>query len=430
MALIPFKTHFNKNHKWLLLSLLCNLVIHVILGLIYYNPVDFILQLEAAKKIAQGQLLYRDIGQIITDGVELPRPQYPPLFLYTLGGLIAIIGVETFTWQMAKLFLIAFNLIVGILVYKIVLINVHSHPKGHIIALAALNWFLLNPSTLGVIFGGYHENFMLFFVLLGLIMLTNSHYSLSGLFFGLALLVKPIAGVYMLPLLIWGIHTHDIKSIVIWVCAGFIFLLGSLPFLLLAPEAYINDVFFIHAQRPDPSMSFYTYFLTEISTTLIPFIIQLTIFGLYIIFFIKKIPVTNSKRIIEAILPFMTIFMAFNRILYPHYIPFFFPFFTFVLFFLIAAHYSSNKLRNTTPFLVGLLVGLFLVYLGDGIWSILWSIEGYTTYSHNPLFPISAILCIIGLIIISVTSLFSLHSLSQLPRAKASGLVPEAKKVH
>ncbi|UCG90451.1 MAG: DUF2029 domain-containing protein, partial [Candidatus Heimdallarchaeota archaeon] len=266
MEFLSSKSHFIEDHKWLLLSLMCNLIIHLILGLIYYNPVDFVLQFEAAKKIAQGQLLYRDIGQIIIDDVELPRPQYPPLYLYTLGFLIALIGVETFTWQMAKLFLITFNLIVSFLVYQIFIDHVHTHPKSHILALAIMNWFLLNPSTLGVIFGGYHENFMLFFVLLGIIMFRKTHYSLSGLCFGLALLVKPIASIYMLPLIIWGFQTQDAKSIIIWIGAGFTFLIGSLPFLLLAPEEYLNDVFLIHAQRPDPSMSFFTYFLTEIST--------------------------------------------------------------------------------------------------------------------------------------------------------------------
>lgn len=413
MAFLPFKLHLNKNHKWLFLSLLCNLIIHLILGLVYYNPVDFVLQFEAAKKIAQGQLLYRDIGQIISDGDVLPRPQYPPLYLYTLGLFIAIIGVETFSWQMAKLILIAFNLIVGMLVYHIVLNHIHPHPKSHLIALAALNWFLLNPSTLGVIFGGYHENFMLFFVLLGLNMFRNTHYSLSGLCFGLALLVKPIAGVYMLPLLVYGVNTQDIKSIVIWVGAGFTFLLGSLPFLLLAPEAYLSDVFLIHAQRSDPSMSFYTYFLPEISTTLLPFFIQLSIFGLYFLIFITKIPITNSKKVIEAILPFITIFMAFNRILYPHYVPFFFPFITFTLIFLIAEHHSPNKLRASNFSLVGLLTGLFLVYLGTGFWSVLWSIERYETYLSNPFFLLSATTCIIGLILTSVTSIYSVNCLNK-----------------
>jgi hypothetical protein len=389
--------------------MLFNLLIHLILGLIYYNPVDFGVQCEAAKKIAQGQLLYRDIGKIIINGGELPKPPYPPLYLYTLGFLISIIGVETFTWQMAKLFLITINLIVGLLVYKIVLLYVHSHPKGHILALAAFNWFLLNPSTLGVIFGGYHENFMILFVLLGIILFEKSNYSLCGVCFGLALLVKPIVVVYMLPLLIWGFHTRNIRSITIWIMAGFTFLLGSLPFLFLVPEEYINDVFIIHVQRPDPSMSFYTYFLPEISTTLIPFIIQLLIFGLYFFFFIKKIPVTDSKRIIEATLPFMTIFMALNRLLYPHYVPFFFPFFTFAFFFLVAEHYNLTDLTKEYPFLVSFAVGLFLVYLGSISWSILWSIERYETYSYNLLFPISAVIFIGGLIMISITSLFSLN---------------------
>ncbi|UCG02389.1 MAG: DUF2029 domain-containing protein [Candidatus Heimdallarchaeota archaeon] len=413
MAFLPSKSHFNKNFNLFLLSMLCNLIIHLILGFLYYNPVDFVLQFEAAKKIAQGQLLYRDIGEIIIDGAELPRPQYPPLYLYSLGFIIAIVGVETFTWQMVKLFLIAFNLLVGILVYLLVLDYYKSHPKGHIIALAALNWFLLNPSTLAVIFSGFHENFMLFFVLLGFIFFRKCRYSLSGLCFGLALLVKPIAGIYMLPLLVWGIYNKEIKSVWIWFSAGMTFLLVSLPFLLLAPEDYLNDVFFIHAERPDPSMSVYTYFFSEVSKSLFPIIIQIMIFIIFIIFFLYNSPIASSKRVIEAVLPFMSIFMATNRILYPHYVPFLFPFYTFVFIFLIAEFYSPRKLKNGMILLGLLLGGLMLVYLGGGFWMLLWLIEGYETYRYNPLFPISACVCILGLIVISLTSLYSYYVVTE-----------------
>lgn len=405
MAILPSKPQINKEFKLFLLSLFFNLIIHLILGFLYYNPVDFVLQYEAAKKIAQGQLLYRDIGEIITDGGTLPRPQYPPLYLYTLGLIIATVGVETFTWQMVKLFLIVFNLMVGIQVYFIVLDCLHSHPKGHILALAAMNWFLLNPITLAVIFSGFHENFMLFFVLWGFFLIRKNHYYMSGLCFGLGLLVKPIAGVYMLPLLIWGISEQKIQILIVWISAGFIFLLGSLPFLLLAPMEYLNDVFFIHAERLDPSMSFYTYFLSELSKTLLPFLIQLLLFGVYAILLLKKVP--NSKRVIEAVLPFMTLFMASNRILYPHYVPFFFPFYSFVFIFLIAERYSPEN-RSNEKILLGLLIGLLLVYLGGSIWSVGWVIERYETYQYNSLFPISACVFIFGLVIISFTSLYSL----------------------
>ncbi|MFX0125800.1 MAG: glycosyltransferase 87 family protein [Candidatus Hodarchaeota archaeon] len=413
MVVLPSKSHFNRNLKWLSLSLIFNLIIHLILGLIYYNPVDFVLQFEAAKKIAQGQLLYRDINELMINGAELPKPQYPPLYLYTLGFIIAIVGVETFTWQMAKIFLIIFNLLVGVLVYQIVLDYLHFHPKAHIIALVALNWFLLNPSTLGVIFSGFHENFMIFFVLLGFLLLKRNYYSFSGLCFGLALLVKPIAGIYMLPLLVWGIYEQKIKTIVIWIGAGFTFLLGSLPFLLLAPEEYLYDVFLVHAERLDPSMSFYTYFFSEVSKTFIPFIIQILIFGAYSLYFLYKTPITNFKRVIEAVLPLMTIFMASNRILYPHYIPFFFPFFTFVFFFLVAEYFSPDKLERGKILLGLLLGGLLLVYLGGGFWALLWLVERYETYWYNPLFPLSASVSILGLIVISLTSLFSLNVVTE-----------------
>jgi hypothetical protein len=412
-AVVPSKLYLNKDTKIFLLSLLFNLIIHLFLGFIYYNPVDFVLQFEAAKKIAQGQLLYRDIGEFVTEYGTLPRPQYPPLYLYTLGLVIAIIGVEAFTWQMVKLFLIIFNLLVGILVYFIVLDCLQSHPKGQLFALAAFNWFLLNPSTLAIILSGFHENFMLFFVLLGFFLIRKDHYTKSGVCFGLALLVKPIAGVYMLPLLFWGIYERKIQTILPWIGAGFTFLLGSAPFLLLAPKEYLNDVFFIHAERLDPSMSFYTYFYSDLTKTLLPFLFQILIFGVYTLIIGAKIPITDSKRAIEAVLPFMTIFMASNRILYPHYVPFFFPFFSFVLIFLIADLNHPNDFQSRDILLGLLLGGLSLVYFGGGFWALLWAVEGYETYMYNPLFPFSACVCILGLIIVSLTSLYTLHVVTE-----------------
>ena len=50
---------------WLFISSIINLIIHVVAAFIYFNPIDFVLQLETARKIAQGEVLYRDISQIV-----------------------------------------------------------------------------------------------------------------------------------------------------------------------------------------------------------------------------------------------------------------------------------------------------------------------------------------------------------------------------
>lgn len=399
--------------SWMVISLLFNLVIHLFVGLSYYNPVDFVLQFEAAKKIAQGMLLYRDIGPLLLiDGYELPSPQYPPLYLYTLGSLITFFGVENFTWQMAKIFLIFVNFIVSLLIFYI--IRRYFHPRKHadLIALVALNFFLLNPSTLGIILGGFHDNFMILFVLLGFIQFEKGAYSTSGLFFGLSILVKPIAGIFMLPIIVWGLNSKMKKVIQIWGIAGAIFLLGSLPFLLLAPTEYVNDVFLVHTQRPDPSMSFYTYFLSEISSTIVPFLIQSILFLLYIVSLSCKGAIKDTNRTLIAVLPFITVFMATNRILYPHYVPFFFPFFTITLFILMGEYFNQNLTNNVKLSLLGLTLGLILVYIGSGGFSLLWNVERYKTYQLNPLFLITSIVCILGLLTISIISLLFLLSTS------------------
>lgn len=405
----------NQNYKYfiyLLCSLLLNLVIHLFVSLIYFNPVDFVLQLEAAKEIARGRVLYRDIGEIIINNSELPRPQYPPFYLYSLATFISFIGVENFSWQMAKLFLISFNLMSGLLVYYIVfnyLQQIIPQQRNHLIALVACNWFLLNPSTLGVVYGGYHENFMLFFCLIAFVLFIKKQYILSGINFGLAMLVKPTAGICMLPLAVWAIQRKDWKSISIWLSAGGTFSLISLPFLLIAPEAYLTDVFFIHTSRPDPSMSFYTYFLTNFSTSIFPFIIQALVILSIFIFLSTKSKILDSNETLEIALPFTTIFLALNRILYPHYIAFIFPFFTFHFIFRISRYINvKSSLKKDLTSLI-LMIGLLVVYLGGFWWSLLWLEERYLTYETNPFFAISSIICIIGLVIICITSIYSFY---------------------
>lgn len=390
---------------WLFISSIINLIIHVVAAFIYFNPIDFVLQVETARKIAQGEVLYRDISQILFEGALLPNPQYPPLYLYTLALVILIIGVNTFTFEMAKIFIIIFNFLLAFLLYY--LIKSYIGPK---LALFSFNFFLLNPSTLGVVLGGYHENFMLFFVVLGYLLFSRNKLAIAGVLFGLALLVKPTAGVYMFPLIIWGINKRDLTTIRIWIISGFVFFLGSLPFLIIAPLEYITDVFLIHSSRMDPSMSLYNYFFTELSPTLFPFLFQILILTLIGGIILYKKVLIEPFEVIELILPFMTLFLVFNRILYPHYIPNIFPFFTWSLI-LVINRYSDN--RESSIYLqqiIGLFIGLVITYIGYIWWSILWSIESYQTYLENIFFPISAFICIFGLLIISTTSIWSIFT--------------------
>ncbi|MHA1967091.1 MAG: hypothetical protein ACW964_04730 [Candidatus Hodarchaeales archaeon] len=407
------KVFSDRKNSLIIISLIFNLIIHLIIALSYYNPVDFILQYEAAKKIAQGMLLYRDIGVIQINGYILPRPQYPPLYLYTLGILIALFGVEIFTWQMAKIFLIIVNIFVSYLIYYLINHYIQPRPNAKLIALGAFNFFSLNPSTLGIILGGFHDNFMILFVLLGLIQFKKGAYSTSGIFFGLSTLVKPIAVLYMLPIIVWGLNSKKQRIIQIWGIAGLTFLLGSLPFLLLAPTEYFNDVFLIHTQRLDISMSFYTYFFPETFTTLFPFLIQFILLCSYIVVLSKKGAINDSYRTIMAILPFITLFMVTNRILYPHYIPFFFPFFTITLFIIVGEYFNRSLAKNEKISALGLIIGLILIYTGTGGFSILWISDRYEAYQTNPLFLISSILYLFGLLLISLVSFIFLISTSK-----------------
>ena len=396
---------FLARNKILIYSVVINIIIQVFVALIYYNPIDFVLQVETARKIAQGDLLYRDIDQIIYEGNILPKAQYPPLYLYSLALVIHIIGVEVFSFTMAKILIILTNFAVAFLLY-VGIKRIYGSNYG----IFAFNWFLLNPSTLGVALGGYHENFMLTFVILGFFLFINDKYSWSGFFFGLALLVKPTSGIYMIPLLIWAIQQRDNRSLVIWVTAFVTFILVTLPFLLLSPTDFINDVFLVHTQRLDPSMSLYTYIFRDLSPTIFPFLIQLILLIFLGSILFTKNHIKAKNEIFFLVLPFTTLFLAFNRILYPHYIPFFFPFFTWYFIELIS-NYRKNQGSKKDLYLIFLfLFGLIIIYCGYIWWSILWSLEGFQTYLTNIFFPISAGITIIGLIFITVIATLGLIS--------------------
>jgi Gpi18-like mannosyltransferase len=396
---------FLARNKILIYSTILNIGIQLIVALIYFNPIDFVLQVETARKIAQGNLLYKDINQIVFEGKILPKAQYPPLYLYSLAFLIFIVGTEVFSFEMAKIFIIFTNFSVAFLLYLMI-----KRRFGNNYGLFAFNWFLLNPATLGVALGGYHENFMLTFVILGFLMFIEDKYIPSGLFFGLSLLVKPTSGIFMLPLVIWALQQKDFSSITIWITAFCTFSIGILPFLLLTPSEFIYDVFLVHTQRLDPSMSFYNYFLQDLSPTLFPFIVQLIALGLLGSLFYTRIQIKTKEYVLLLVLPFTTLFLALNRILYPHYIPFIFPFFTWYFIDLLFSYKKNQRKEKELYSILFSIIGLIIIYGGYIWWSVLWSIEGFQTYLTNVLFPISAGITIIGLIFVTIISTLTILS--------------------
>ncbi|MHA1215056.1 MAG: hypothetical protein ACTSPG_07145 [Candidatus Hodarchaeales archaeon] len=394
--LLKIKSNLLAETKWFYISLIANITIHLFLGLIYKNPVDFVLQFEAAKDIARGKLLYRDIDQFIINNIELPRPQYPPLYLYTLALFILIIGVNNVTWQMVKMFLTPFSIFVGIFVYKTLKKLLRGSPEGDTLALVGMNFFYLNPATLGVILGGYHEYFMLFFVIIGFYLFNRDKFTTSGLFLGLGLLVKPTVIIYLIPIALWGIKNEDWNVLLTIFCSVTVFILGSLPFLILAPNQYLNDVFFIHTTRLDPNMSIYYNFFDQLLQTPIPFLIQLGALFLSSLILLKKMTFDQKNYILQVSLPILSLFLLLNRILYPHYIPFLFPFLCIQLF--------SIKLCKERIFLIlGLTTGLILIYVGEIWWTLLWMQD---TWKISPYSPISSLIMLFGLILISITSLY------------------------
>jgi len=396
------KEKLRQENKFFYISIGLNICIHLFIGLVYYNPVDFVLQFEAAKLIVQGRLLYRDIGQIMFNDTILPNPQYPPFYLYSLAFYILLIGVEKISWQLVKLFLIPFSISIGVFVYYTLKNILRDSPNKQKIALWGMNWFLLNPSTLGVIFGGYHEHFMLFWVILGLFSFRSKKYLKSGLFFGLGLLVKPTAIIYLIPLILFMFQVKDKGIIKLGFTSGFTFLLGSLPFLILAPQEYIYDVFLVHTTRLDNNMSLYNLYFQDISKTIFPFILQLLALGICFLMLYRTIEFTDYTRVIYAIFPFVSLFLLTNRILYPHYLPFLFPFLSINFFVLIES-------RKNLYSILGIFTGLILFYIGEIVWVLLWMNKFWKNDPFNPLIYISALTALLGLFIITILSITTLY---------------------
>lgn len=391
-----------KREKWVFVSLFCHFIIQIIVSLLYYNPVDFILQFDAAKKISQGYMLYVDIGEITVDGIMLPRPQYPPLYLYTLGFVFWLVGPSLTTWQVAKIFLVGCNMFVGFLIYQISLIVLENYDNKNKISLVLLNWFLINPSTLSVIFSGFHDNFMLIFSLIAIYAFLKDKMFISGIFLGLSTLVKPIAVIFYFPSLIYLVKDKKYSVLSSWIIGGCVFLLVSLPFLLIAGEQYISDVLLIHTTRPDPNMSFYYTFVPTLYSTLIPFLLQVIgLIGLYF-FYYTNTPASRADLFLQMASGISMLFLLFNRIVYPHYLPWFFLFFCFSV--LSRMKNFPKLVKNDRIIVIGMLTGLALIYLGILGWALIWIFEGY---SENVFLSVFCLLFYGGLIVSLIFDMIS-----------------------
>ena len=178
---------------------------------------------------------------------------YPPLPLLLFTSTLApyfYLPANSFILERIciKLGFILGNLLCAYLVYK--LVATIKSPKEAELAEKAM---LYNPFLIFIAaVWGMFDIWIMNFILLGLLRLRQEKLNRTGVCIGLCLLVKPILAI-VTPLFlihVWN-KTRSISKTAIFVFSAVVtFVAISLPFYLMCPEGFINQVAGMHADRP------------------------------------------------------------------------------------------------------------------------------------------------------------------------------------
>ena len=398
------------------------------------NPVDFILQVGAAVDIANGKLLYRDIGERVIGHSRLPRPQYPPLYLHALGFVYWVFNIkqiDDMAIMIAKIFLTTFVVLDAIILYFILKPEV-----GHRLGVIAMASFIYHPVVIGSLVG-FHEVFLLFFLLLATLTFQQDHFKTSGFFVGLGILTKQIALVHAWVLFFSILILSDKKmeSPIPLPSLWFTFtglvtvVLGLLPFTLLAPRQMLEDILLIHLTRNDPNMSIYYYFGSFLDQSRVLFFFQagsMLILPFYIKRHLTK-PMKKFKGSVSGMfqLLFLTAFYLFNRIIYPHYLTQFIPWLVMtVVFSWYQFSKTINKNETRSILLLGsMILAHVIMTIGSGLWGLIWLLDSTPwTMNDNPLYPLAAITVFLALAAFLILQLLILNEHDQLTRKDPSNV--------
>ena len=129
--------------------------------------------------------------------------------------------------------------------------------RGRVAMLAAAAALSLSPANAVTATGVKLEPVFTLFVLCALNLVFSEKTLASttrsrwiGIFFGCALAVKlwALIPIFILFLFLWKTDRTTVKLAGTWTAATF--LISSLPFILLSPESYVRDVFWLQVTRP------------------------------------------------------------------------------------------------------------------------------------------------------------------------------------
>lgn len=347
------------------------LVLYLFAGSLNYSLPDFQNFAKAAERISQGKLLYRNHIRYLN------IYHYPPVFLYGLGGVFWLFSSSFFT---AKAFLAVFNVLSGMIIY--LLARESLNEKYSLICLLV---FLLNPFTFTAVYAGYFDNFVVFFILLSIYLLSRSRPVWGGTALSAGFMSK-LFPVILLPVFIANYLKNRASLARLLLSFTATTILIASPFLFLAFSDFLHYAFLYNFERTSASMSIYYYFLPGLGDTIIPLILQLALLG----WISHRIRLEPRSHIILYFILFLG-FMTFNRINYPHYILYVIPFFSYIL-----AEELQARIRVFGALAwKHLLIPFVIMHAGIIIWTYPWY-QGVLEFKSSPLFWIGASVYYLG----------------------------------
>ncbi|MEM1990211.1 MAG: hypothetical protein QW782_06220, partial [Candidatus Bathyarchaeia archaeon] len=168
--------------------------------------------------------------------------EYPPIYIYFLwiaGKIYEYISPKSNPYLLVlliKLPMIASESIITVLIFYLV-----SRRRNTINGILAAGMYAAEPFcffTEGI--GAYAEGMTPLFGILSLYMVTRRRYYEAALFFGLAMMVKPTAFVYLFPIIIFMYEDIKLRFVKALAFAILPMIIVSLPFLFTEPFNYIS----------------------------------------------------------------------------------------------------------------------------------------------------------------------------------------------
>lgn len=332
----------------------------------------FFVKHQAAARIADGQVLYRD--HVAYAGTVY---HYPPVFLYVLGAAYQFAGTK---FLVGRALLTLSTGLCAVVLWLIV--RTGRDPETAWLATVA---FLANPVLLAGAYVGYFDSFVTLFVLLAVLALLRGYATASGVLLGIGIMSK-LFPVLLLPAAALYCHKTETGSLTrVVVGVAVVVVAVSLPFFAVAPEAYLTYAFLFNFDRPTASLSLYYYFLPWLEPT--PATVVLPAVIVAAATYAAYRAGLSAVTILDGLPAVLFLgFMLCNRIHYPHYLIYAIPFLSIIF----ADTVRTGRTMRDIALWRWLGAGFGVLLIGALIWAYPWvqaipELEGaYYDFTASP----------------------------------------------